>query len=578
MTTMMDDGASRRRMRSRTSSRSDNEADRTASTSPSSPSSASPPIPFPLTPHSLARFKRLPPEILSEIFVRCLPEKTSFDPLLAPTVLTHVCHDWRTIALNSPRLWSMIIVPDWQSLPSGLLDLFKLWVARAGEAPLDVEIGMFDEDVMVLPESHTAQELFALMRRMLEAIGPHRKSIRRFRGVFPVQLTQATGVGEMTNAEMISYCGMLGDGQTFDFNDERIVDDDEILDIGPRRESLKSLAICGCAARLSSVMLQTQLTHIELLDLHKNENLCQKRAFELMSSLTQLKTCVLDLSKHEPEDWVGPEERIVLPNIELLFLTWSFPADIAQLLSSISTPSLEKLGLRGTPMVGRNQWSGLYDFLRASKPPLKRISIGDFASVDCRYLDVFTLCTELEHLTMNHCELPDELFRRLSVTDGTAEGTLLPNLQIFNIGVCEGFELESLTTFLKARSRTETEEVAKLREAAIMYCMEVRERNVEELEAIGMENLILEPIDNEATFPFARVIETHRDLIAMLFKNDEEGDEDPPFSEFPDDEETLVGNQGDVGDALDEAEAQGEDGMDVDGITDEEANGGDVRD
>lgn len=404
---------------------------------------------------------------------------------------------------------------------------------------MDLNMTMFDGDVMIVPESDVAKELYATLRGMLEAAAPHRKCVKRFEGVFPRRLMEATKVGEMTNAEIISYFGMLGEVENSMLLDgEEQLEEEEVLDIGPKRQKLVTLVLCGCAARIESVMLQTQLTHLELLDLHRGGNLCQTQAFELLSVLPNLRTCVIDLSRHEREDWTAPAERLIMSHVELLFISWSFPADIATLLNSIAAPKLDKLGLRGTPMVGRIPWSGIYDFLRASNPPLKRISLGDFASVDCQYLQFLPLCTELEHLTLNHCELSDEFFRRLAQTDGTADDTLLPKLEIFNMGVCEGFEKESLTNFLRSRSRVQTDSVSKLREVAIMYCMVARERDVEELEAIGLENLIVEPVDNEATFPFARVIETHRDLIAMLFQNDAQGDENdnPPFAEFSDEE------------------------------------------
>ena len=38
----------------------------------------------------------------------------------------------------------------------------------------------------------------------------------------------------------------------------------------------------------------------------------------------------------------------------------------------------------------------------------------------------------------------------------------------------------------------------------------------------GIETLIIEPVEDDATFPYARVIETHRDLLAMLFDNSDD--------------------------------------------------------
>ncbi|KAE9400643.1 hypothetical protein BT96DRAFT_818902, partial [Gymnopus androsaceus JB14] len=55
----------------------------------------------------LSPMRRLPAEVLSEIFFHCLP--TDRNPVRsikeAPLLFTRVCSRWRSIALESPRLW-----------------------------------------------------------------------------------------------------------------------------------------------------------------------------------------------------------------------------------------------------------------------------------------------------------------------------------------------------------------------------------------------------------------------------------------------------------------------------------------
>ncbi|EPQ54021.1 hypothetical protein GLOTRDRAFT_24996, partial [Gloeophyllum trabeum ATCC 11539] len=55
----------------------------------------------------LSPLRVIPAELLSEIFVHCLPEDV-FIPCRAssaPLVLTQVCQFWTEVALSSPRLW-----------------------------------------------------------------------------------------------------------------------------------------------------------------------------------------------------------------------------------------------------------------------------------------------------------------------------------------------------------------------------------------------------------------------------------------------------------------------------------------
>ncbi|KIK37619.1 hypothetical protein CY34DRAFT_49080, partial [Suillus luteus UH-Slu-Lm8-n1] len=50
---------------------------------------------------------RLPTEILSQIFVFCLPQDQHLSPKpgLAPMLLTTIWRRWREVAIGFPKLW-----------------------------------------------------------------------------------------------------------------------------------------------------------------------------------------------------------------------------------------------------------------------------------------------------------------------------------------------------------------------------------------------------------------------------------------------------------------------------------------
>ncbi|KAJ7485231.1 hypothetical protein B0H11DRAFT_2192777 [Mycena galericulata] len=82
----------------------------------------------------------LPLEITSHIFVQYLdkePKKpNSLEP---PLVLTHVCSEWRNIALNLPQLWSHLqLVFDDSRVPSRAL--VEAWMARIGSTQISMDI------------------------------------------------------------------------------------------------------------------------------------------------------------------------------------------------------------------------------------------------------------------------------------------------------------------------------------------------------------------------------------------------------------------------------------------------------
>nr|GAT46545.1 predicted protein [Mycena chlorophos] len=93
---------------------------------------------------------RLPPEILSEVFLRCRDPPT--DPLnCKPQLVTMVCGRWRQIALSTPLLWRDIRIQRegtgaHEMSPGPLYALLKLQLQRSREIPLRVYLSYSDDD------------------------------------------------------------------------------------------------------------------------------------------------------------------------------------------------------------------------------------------------------------------------------------------------------------------------------------------------------------------------------------------------------------------------------------------------
>ncbi|KAJ7483482.1 hypothetical protein FB451DRAFT_991164, partial [Mycena latifolia] len=64
----------------------------------------------------LSPLRRMPPELLGEIFSWTLPSvqealgRRRFQDKHSPWVFTQVCHRWRAVALSTPSLWSQIVI------------------------------------------------------------------------------------------------------------------------------------------------------------------------------------------------------------------------------------------------------------------------------------------------------------------------------------------------------------------------------------------------------------------------------------------------------------------------------------
>ena len=107
----------------------------------------------------VAPIRRIPPEILCEMFMHCLVSVPhSFDVTKAPLHLTFVCSKWRRVAISTPWLWSYISL---YKAPIAM-ELLQIWLLRSGSSPLtlifepedngdDIASSYFDT---IIPHSH----------------------------------------------------------------------------------------------------------------------------------------------------------------------------------------------------------------------------------------------------------------------------------------------------------------------------------------------------------------------------------------------------------------------------------------
>lgn len=89
---------------------------------------------------------RLPPELLSEVFFRVLPPKIASLRRLPPTiyqppfVFCQICSAWRTVALNTPQLWSRVELHLPGTATHQYIAMTKMCFGRAGTLPLSLTI------------------------------------------------------------------------------------------------------------------------------------------------------------------------------------------------------------------------------------------------------------------------------------------------------------------------------------------------------------------------------------------------------------------------------------------------------
>ncbi|TFK37605.1 hypothetical protein BDQ12DRAFT_736136 [Crucibulum laeve] len=102
----------------------------------------------------MSPIRRLPQDILREIFIYCLP--TTHNAVMsneeAPVLLTQVCSHWRLTALTTPRLWSSVHLPiaipprnqadefDVEAFDKARVEGLRTWLQLSGACPLSISV------------------------------------------------------------------------------------------------------------------------------------------------------------------------------------------------------------------------------------------------------------------------------------------------------------------------------------------------------------------------------------------------------------------------------------------------------
>ncbi|THU79803.1 hypothetical protein K435DRAFT_697061, partial [Dendrothele bispora CBS 962.96] len=96
----------------------------------------------------LSPIRRIPPEIIAELFTYCLPSThpPTRDLSEAPLLLTLVCKQWRQIAFSTPYMWSAlhIYIPYSRVSDEGFMERrkkgIKQWLERSGNLPISLSL------------------------------------------------------------------------------------------------------------------------------------------------------------------------------------------------------------------------------------------------------------------------------------------------------------------------------------------------------------------------------------------------------------------------------------------------------
>ncbi|KAJ6564911.1 hypothetical protein DFH09DRAFT_473602 [Mycena vulgaris] len=295
----------------------------------------------------ISSMRALPPEILQEIFMACLPAghdavmHTSEPPLL----LGRVCSAWRTISLSTPMLWSSlhVVVPphyirplDGVEPPANAIvaqrcEGLRTWLQRSGDCPLS--ISLFNESTMNM----ITQDFLGIILSYS----------RRLRSITLIRVADES----------------LSPLQTLQPEDVPLLEAINIVDDGWGAVESEYLAFCAVPPNLRALSLKcnsgqrlpmcswTQITTLSLECRVAFFTLNLGKVMELVEQCFNLQSCRLAFPS-ERGSMLGlsaAPSPVTLPHLHTLSLTAAsainLPFNLARIMGSFVTPALKTLAI-----------------------------------------------------------------------------------------------------------------------------------------------------------------------------------------------------------------------------------------
>jgi hypothetical protein len=289
---------------------------------------------------SLAR--RLPHDIVQEIFLACLPmhRNAVMSAREAPLVLTRICSAWRAVAMATPALWASLHLPLEYVFEHSLLTPVTHWLDCSGRCPLSLSlVGPSDLEHW---EDCDADRVGQVMNQLI------RSSDRWTR----VELSFYIGQGllRLSAVEAPHLVAIKTKAEPSELQQMKLLS----------TPSLREVTLC--LAREFDTYVPPmpfrwdQLTHISLENSTADhwEGLSPHIAIQILQRCPRLIHCTLpirsDLVSRFPD--IAPETHVSLPQLRTFILSYhpSFLGlqSLSYLLEHLSMPLLRRLQLPRT--------------------------------------------------------------------------------------------------------------------------------------------------------------------------------------------------------------------------------------
>ncbi|KAJ7633424.1 hypothetical protein DFH06DRAFT_1222790 [Mycena polygramma] len=396
--------------------------------------------------------RRLPPDIVREIFVACLP--TSRNAVMsaqeAPLLLCRICSAWRAIALSTPRLWASLHV-SWAFLASKepqRLPAVIHWLELSAACPIFLSVavqGWNWDGWEISPGLELIQLLAESSARWhhLELSDLSKDAAEKFAEMRPPLLESLKFAGTISVLRQIGSVCMAPRLHTLTFDSQ-----------GPER--LDELI-------LDMPLPWSQLTHLTLASIRELERDCGKLSPSTL--MTLLGRCPRLISIHVAMKETDPEVaslRVVMPYLQTFLISQGSltPNSLEHLFEYVSMPQLRRFDIPTSLYI----WpANFFDTLRTRLPLVEEFTM-NLSSLTARSLpDALQSFPSLMKLVVlrtsnwawNADHYPSEFAEPAQILDlltpHPGATTPCPRLQELFVDDCGLVVKSAFDTFIRAR-------------------------------------------------------------------------------------------------------------------------------
>ncbi|KAJ7907359.1 hypothetical protein B0H13DRAFT_2019146 [Mycena leptocephala] len=296
----------------------------------------------------------LPLEILAEIFLHSLPDVDFVTPDLAatPLVLCGVCHQWREVAISTPRLWSSLVFDvQLATRANAYVDLYRRWLSRARKAPLSLYLQH--------PDGQDASEPVCLLLQTIAGLSSQWRNIDLDLGRDVAKILFSLNVAEAAPPDESPQREGSRSPKSFPLLEK--------LAVGAHTSFLESdLSISLDAPRLREVFVPIYLPQIHFpwvqITTFRTDDIRLSPCLEILTNATNLVNGTLEI---RDDASIVPPSILSLNRLQSLTLAGMLVMDADRIpmiiLNCLKAPALKNLTLQFAYFYGSHAWSHSWD-------------------------------------------------------------------------------------------------------------------------------------------------------------------------------------------------------------------------